>query len=350
MIILVTGQPGNGKTAHVVDMLAFDGQYCNRPIFSMGIPELKIEHTPCPPVEEWTEQRADPDDPNLILPYFTFPENAIVVIDEAQRVFRPRTVGSKVPDAVQAFETHRHTGIDLILITQNAGLIDANIRKLIGKHIHIRSTFFGRYRHEWPELGDPDSITSRNISAKTAYRLPKRAFELYKSSTQHIKPARTIPVYFWIMLVALIALVGLGIYGYQRANKILGPEPAKKGDKAEIIQTSTPPPGQQPDTKHKPFKEWADEQKPRAEGFAHTAPKYDHLTEPVDAPWISGCYVFRGKCSCLDQQGNRYQTTDNICRTYMTDGIFKDWESRKSKGGGGEAQPTPVALATKRKT
>ncbi len=33
------------------------------------------------------------------------------MIDEAQRVFRPRPAGSKVPDYIQELETHRHKGI-----------------------------------------------------------------------------------------------------------------------------------------------------------------------------------------------------------------------------------------------
>jgi len=133
-VVIVTGQPGSGKTALTVDMIANDPQFKGRPLFVMGIPDLKVPHITCPPVDEWTEYRTSPEDPSLDLAYFTFPENALVVIDEAQRVYRPRPTGTRVPPEVAAFETHRHLGVDFILLTQHPGLIDSNIRKLVGRH------------------------------------------------------------------------------------------------------------------------------------------------------------------------------------------------------------------------
>ena len=94
-VIVVTGQPGSGKTAHVVDMLAHDEQFIGRPVFVMGIPDLTLPVIQAPPVEQWVEYRKSPEDENLELAYFTFPENSLVVIDEAQRVYRPRAVGSR---------------------------------------------------------------------------------------------------------------------------------------------------------------------------------------------------------------------------------------------------------------
>lgn len=85
-ITMVTGLPGSGKTAHVVDLLAHHDDYKGRPLFVMGIPDLQIEHNPTPPLAEWTELRPSPEDPQILLPYFTFPPGSVVVIDEAQRV------------------------------------------------------------------------------------------------------------------------------------------------------------------------------------------------------------------------------------------------------------------------
>ena len=71
-IVLVTGVPGAGKTACVVDMLAHDTQFAGRPLFQMGIPELVLDHEPVPPVSEWVEMRASPEDAALELPYFRY--------------------------------------------------------------------------------------------------------------------------------------------------------------------------------------------------------------------------------------------------------------------------------------
>src|SRR4030067_873930 len=67
-------------------------------------------------------------------------------------------------DYVAALETHRHGGFDIWLISQHAGLIDANVRKLIGRHIHLREGLLGRYLYEWAELGAPENRASRELA------------------------------------------------------------------------------------------------------------------------------------------------------------------------------------------
>lgn len=329
-IILITGQPGGGKTALCVDMLANDPQFKGRPLFIMGIPDLKIEHNICPPVSEWTEIRKSPEDETISLAYFTFPENALVVIDEAQRVYRPRSVGTKVPPEVAAFETHRHTGIDFILLTQHPGLLDANIRKLIGRHIHIRVTALGRYKHEWPELGDPESTSSRAVSAREKYKLPKRAFDLYKSSQLHTKIKTKIPLFVWMFIGCIILFAVLGVVVYKRVTAHMAPPK---------IESATPP-GQTTSHSGKPELSQAEyfaSFKPREKGLYHTAPRYDSVTVPVDAPWPTGCMVRVATktkpetCRCVDQQGNNYATTHATCRSIVDNGIFKDWGEKEAK-------------------
>lgn len=210
MITIITGIPGMGKTSLLVSMMMKEQEQegGGRPFFVMGVPDLQLDHSKCPPINEWTEQRPDPDDPQLMLPYFTFPPNAIVVIDEAQRVYRPRAAGSKVPDHVAAFETHRHTGVDFWLLTQKPMLIDANIRELCGRHIHIRPTILGRYLYEWPEFADVKSKSDRDLASKRRFSPPKRAFNQYKSSVLHVKHK------FRMNNLILLAIAGIAASGY----------------------------------------------------------------------------------------------------------------------------------------
>lgn len=346
MITVITGQPGSGKTALCVSMLE---KYSGRPIVVMGIEDLKIEHQPAPPVKDWVEWRVSPEDPNLSLPYFLFPQNAVVVIDECQRVFRPRAPGSKVPAEVAAFETHRHTGVDFILLTQHAGLIDPNIRKLVGKHIHVRVTPFGRYLYEWTELGDPESSSSRELAARSTYRLPKKAFSLYKSAELHTKVSRKMPMYVWLFALMVLLAVGGAFYLYNRMQSKLNPAPI----------TSTAPGHVAPGSAASPkmtVAEYHSTRKPRVEGFAHTAPIYDGVTKVTDAPWPVGCMTTKGfdrqkgeyvdRCRCIDQQGNRYVTPDAICRQIVQNGIFKDWgkgEQTRTAQPAGAVLPSPTA-------
>ena len=350
-VILVTGQPGSGKTALVVDMIAHDEQFAGRPLFVMGIPDLTIDHIPCPPVSEWVENRSSSEDESVSLPYFTFPANALVVIDEAQRIYRPRPVGSRVPPEVAAFETHRHTGVDFILLTQHAGLIDSNIRKLNPRHIHIRVTALGRYKYEWPELGDPDSSSSREIATREKYKLPARSFALYKSSQLHTKIKTKIPWFVYLFAVCAISGAALSYYAYQRVM-----------NKREPVKTQEVMPGH--DRREAAAKdgapattaEYLASRSPRLAGLYHTAPVYDEITKPVDAPWPSLCVfvnAWRGspeKCRCLDQQGNTYAMPFAQCKQVALNGIFKEWGAPPSTAAqplAGDGRPaSAVAVAS----
>lgn len=322
-VILVTGQPGSGKTALVVDMLAHDPQFEGRPIFVTGVPDLSIEHSPCPPVDEWTEKRQSPDDPSLELAYFTFPEGSLVVIDEAQRIYRPRAVGSKVPDYVAAFETHRHTGVDFILITQHAGLIDSNIRKLIGRHIHVRVTPFGRKKYEWTELGDPESVSSRELAASESYKLPKRAFALYKSSQLHTKIKVKLPWYFYLFVIGFFGAAALGWYAYHRVTaKTAGHVVEQSADSVAPGETAAAPVVQ---AKPMTPEDFVVASTPVFPGRPETAPMYDGLRQVKQMEQVVGCFQTRSRCTCVNQQGLDAHLDAMQCRAWLASPPFNPY-------------------------
>ena len=210
MITIITGVPGMGKTAMIVQMMLEEQKKGQRPFFVMGIPELTIDHSPVPPVVEWTEKRPDKDDPSVLLDYYTFPPNSIIIIDEAQRVFRPRASGSKVPPHVAAQETHRHTGVDFWLATQKPSLLDSNIRELCGRHIHLKNTILGRKLYEWPEYQDVNSKSNLQAAVKRSYAPPKEAFAYYKSSELHTKQKTRFHQAYLVLGFALLTVSFLG--------------------------------------------------------------------------------------------------------------------------------------------
>lgn len=328
MIILITGQPGSGKTALCVDMLAHDPQFKGRPLFVGGVPDLTIPHEQVPPVAEWTEIRTAPEDETLKLAYFTFPDSSLVVLDEAQRIYRPRSAASKVPPEVAAFETHRHTGVDFVLLTQHPGLIDSNIRKLVGKHIHISVTPFGRYKYEWTKCGDPETKSDRDIAARSRYTLPKRAFNLYKSSEKHTKIKTRIPGYAWVFLACILAIGAIAYHMYGR----IFDRPGATNDVVQKIDhgaSGVGGPGTAPAPKPSPMTaaEYNESFNPRIAGLFHTAPVYDDVTKPKQAPIPVGCVRREqdNSCRCIDQQGNRYATTAAQCSTIVDNGLFIPW-------------------------
>ena len=321
-LTLVTGNTGSGKTALVVKMMK---ETPGRPLFVMGIPELQLEHFKCPPVEEWTELRPDPDDPSLLLPYFTFPANAIVVIDEAQRIYRPRPVGSKVPDYVSAFETRRHTGVDFVLLTQSPGFIDSHCRKLVKRHIHIHETALGKYKLEWTGLGDPEAPSSRDLAQREKYSPPKEVFGLYKSAELHTKEVNKRPWLVYAFVPLVLALVGGVFYIKHRIDATMNakPETLVSGGKGGGVQSGQLRTGGGAENAPLSVHEYVAQYEPRVKGLLHTAPVYDQITKPVEAPEPVGCIDSRKTgCRCYTQQGTAYDTTQEICKQIMSRGMF----------------------------
>lgn len=325
MITLITGTPGAGKTAFAVHQLS---KIKDRPIFVMGIPELKIPHQPVPPVSEWVRDEPVPEDPALTRPVFNFPANAIIVIDEAQNVYRPRPVGSKVPPIVAAFETHRHTGVDFWLITQSPSLLDSNIRKLIAKHQHIHIAPLGRKLLEWSQARDPESKSDRADAIKSDYKPPKEAFGLYKSAEVHTKVNRKMSNSFKLFIAVMILLLILVPVIIGRVKDRVTGATAKEqtavdqvyeaaGQKPIPTQSGLPP-GAIPLTElNKTIPAIADQ--------PDTAPIYDGVRLVKSMPEIQGCVASQSRCVCVTQQGTRAELSEQACRQWVSNRPFNPY-------------------------
>lgn len=231
MITVLTGGPGNGKTAYAVNFILDHGQ--DRPLLVWGVDDLKLDHDVLPKLDSWCIAKPLPEDPSVIEYEFDFPQGALVVIDEAQKVFRPRSAASKVPPYVQAFERHRHHGLDFLLITQSPGLLDSNVRMLCGQHIHLYSTWKGRKLIEWPDCRNPNSKSDQADGAIRSYKLPSKVFDYYKSASIHTVVKRRLPTQVYVFAICLLLLFVGGIVVYKRASaKMGGGEPAG-GDRAQ---------------------------------------------------------------------------------------------------------------------
>lgn len=342
MITLITGTPGAGKTALAVAMML--EEQGKRPFFVSGITDLKIDHQLTPPVEEWTQEVPSPEDPSFKKSVFTFPPNSIIVIDEAQTIYRPRASSSKVPPHVAAFETHRHTGVDFWLITQDPAFIDSNVRRLVGRHVHLRSTALGRYLYEWSEVGDPDTKSSRQVAASRRYKLPKKVFSLYKSATVHIRRSSRLPLAFYILLAVLAVALFLG---YRFSSRLEQVTDSSKSPPAAPSSSSSSP-SSLPEKGQQSVSQYVAQYVPRISSLAHTAPAYDDLTKPSRVPVPSACIASSSRCRCYTQDATPYQVDESLCRQIAAGGIFLAFDSgghsnenRSERAGGGEARDAP---------
>ncbi|SFB64180.1 zonular occludens toxin domain-containing protein, partial [Azotobacter beijerinckii] len=158
MLFLRTGLPGAGKTLNALKEVDEEHQpdpadptkrlYKDpdhpdlppRTIYYSGIPDLKLDRLK----SNWVEF----DTPEQ---WFNQPDGSVIVIDEAQRFFGADGTRAR-PEKVARFETHRHQGLDIHLITQHPSLLMTHVRKLVGKHINMIRPYGrdkGLFRHEY---------------------------------------------------------------------------------------------------------------------------------------------------------------------------------------------------------
>lgn len=282
-MILITGVPGTGKTAHVVDMLL--GMDQARPLYVHGLNGLTIPHTPCD-ASKWHED---------------VPDGAILVIDEVQEVWRPRGPSHQPSDAVKALEKHRHRGVDIIMTTQRPSLLDSNVRGLVGRHIHLRDTgWLGRWMYEWPECSE--NLAWKTCALKRKYKLPARAFTHYKSAsiqTERIKGRSP-----WLMMglgfLALAAVVSFAVYRSvsARSSQAKPVEPTPGFYTQSNVKAVAGAGG--PLTAASMRASFV----PRLLDAPETAPAYDDLRKVVRMRRVIGGYCRNGEgCRCFDQDG-----------------------------------------------
>lgn len=300
MITLITGTPGSGKSAALVSLLADLSK--DRAVYCSGIPDLLIPH------EELT-------DPTLW--HENVPDGSIIVIDEVQRIWRPRGPGQKVPPDIAALETHRHRGLDFYVVTQAPRLMDSNIRGLVGRHVHLRDIgILGRWWYEWPECADNCSTGWKNAPIKKRYRLSKAAFALYKSASVHIKPIRSIP---WMLVVMVLALVVTAVVTWRAYVSISSKlHPASAVPVVQVQKSgldSLHAADGVPVASAAPYD--AGLLIPRVSIRPESAPAYDHLRLVVAMPLVVGAMCMGKRCTCVTQQGSNAGLTDAECLTWL---------------------------------
>lgn len=315
MITLITGAPGAGKTAALVQMLS--GTDPARLLYVSGVPDLQL---PGRTVQTLEDVSTWPD---------TVPDGALIVIDEVQRVWRPRASGQAIPPDIAELETHRHRGIDFIIITQAPGLLHKNVRQLVGRHIHLRDVgMLGRWWYEWPEVAENCLTGWKNAPIKRRYRLPKRVFGLYRSASMHVKGSRSLPAMAVVVVLAAVAAVLLGINAYRNiAGRTEEPE-KPVGQSASHVEAVAAP--VQTAASYQPASQTADRRLiddridwiPRVSIRPESAPVYDELRRVQSMPVVVGGYCGKRGCRCYTQQATDAGLSSDDCRRWVENPPF----------------------------
>ena len=341
--VLVTGQPGAGKTLNTIKDVETRAKEESRPVYYYGIPELTLDW------HRMEEPEALESNPDAITPYtwYNCPDGAIIVIDEAHRIFKPHDK----PDAphIKPLSTYRHRGYSMYFISQGPALVTSYIRDWVQPHIHYRR-LYGRqkvlkYTNEWCI----DAIRTKKISENAQIDkvlLDPKWYGVYKSSSQHnsnkrvnrkvllalILPIFTLPFFVWLGISKISAMADDGSGGVAaegadgvsavRYEQQYGPmgadyQPQLLSDPDNIMQLY----------------------KPRIEAMPETAPAYDELRKAQTWPKPQ-CLIAKvtDKCTCYTQQATvMHDYPDTLCREYATHGYFdptrKDSEPLRQDDG-----------------
>lgn len=308
MLTVITGTPGAGKTLYSIEKLILpfigksitkkndDGTETEYPrkIFT-NINGLQVDH----------ELINDSDKGGLKNWHEWAQPGSIIVYDEFQKVMPPRANGSAVPPFIQHLDTHRHMGVDFVLITQNVINVDRHVHGLTGRHVHIRRMGYMPFCivYEWDHCSR-QLLFSKAISQGT-WRYDKKIFKLYHSADLHTKTPRRIPVLVWFILMGLIGAPVLAYNVYQ-------------SHLAKIPKTAT---GQKPTSTFTVLPAKV------------SAPVDPFLTSRVGTSTLSsnqfqrdqlkpaiGCIASSTKCNCFDSSGVPAPKSDDMCEVLSKPG------------------------------
>ena len=322
MIILQTGVPGSGKTSNIISILMSDQSYTHftdkdgvkkqRPLFVNGINDLKIQH------QELLDEQIKNQPLQDFLPY-----GSLVIIDEAQRLMGTRSAASKVPDYIEALATHRHHGLDIVLITQHPSFLDPFVRKLVQRHMHISIKAVGRKLYEWNECVDqPDSKTNIDRAIERQFSVPKKAFDMYKSAEVHTKVNRRIPKSLIFLILFLPALV---YFSYSTYSKMRD-KYSNDEQTAQQMPAEDTVPNHQIDSSNNNQAVKSLEPimfKPTIPEKPESKPIYDSVRQVKTFEKVVACVKSSKKsCNCYTEQATKIpEIPFDLCLKYVKDGL-----------------------------
>lgn len=314
MLNVVSGVPGAGKT-----------------LFTLATVEEMRRREPHREVYAWNVDGLNKPEWKVLengKEWHLLPAGSIVIMDEAQSLFRVRSKASEVPPHVAAFETHRHEGLDVFLITQHPTMIDPHVRKLAGKHYHVKRAMGTQVAtiYEWlNRVVDPNSKHEYKDVRSRKWKYPSEVFGWYKSAEIH-NVKRDLPWRQLVTIALLAACVIAGIwwvfadYGKQVKPKTDGPPSSAAPVRSPSFSASS--------GRVRSDNPWASELRhPRIAGLEMSAPQYDVLQQVRSQPSITGCIqlVFGDgnvRCECYSAQSTVLDMSTRQCMDIVRKGWF----------------------------
>lgn len=251
MLNLLTALPGSGKSQYAIERFIIDERKANpdRPIYA-NIKGLRIDALQA--MTGGAPVHPSPDD------WRTCPDGSLIIYDEAQqRHLFPATGKPGLPDdpRISDFDTHRHRGMDIVLITQDPALVHHWARKFVGRHLHLERPSGAELMtvREWGRAqSNPDDHFAKQDADMHTRRMNPAIWPLYDSATVHThkfqmpKGAKyAIRVFAAVALLIGLLFGGLAVFGgpdVEAAAAVPPPAASSSIDAALALVTPAPAP------------------------------------------------------------------------------------------------------------
>lgn len=316
MLHLITGANGAGKTLNTLKWVRDRSVKENRPVCHNGrfavVEGGELSSWKAIDFKDWQKE----------------PDGTIFVIDECHNDLPVRSASAPVPEEVRMLAEHRRRGMDFYLVTQHPQNVDNFVRRLVGSpgwHRHLKRTFGADLVSciEWEAVNpNCEKSGSGKTGTVTMVGFPKEVYGWYKSASLHTGKKK-IPRAVWTALAAVILAPTMIYFAVSGVYKNVS-----KGRAEAVASTAAQDGSGRPGGEGRVMTvaEYVHARSPRIAGFPHTAPAYDAVTQPVEAPYPAACIIMRGDCKCYTQQATLLRTPDDMCRQIVQRGFFVDFK------------------------
>lgn len=262
MIIAVCGTPGSYKSCYAIEKFIvpalrqermvytnIDGVEEHAPYMSalFDIDPFVVERCLVALGRRYREDGTWEEDKDLIRRFYDgLPQNALVVIDEAQNYYSSRDFKEGFSaDLIPWLTKSRHVGNDVVWITQNLESVDITFRRNTHLTYFLRRTeHMGLKNMYFMYIYDRADTTVRHLARKT-YRPDVRSFSCYNSyDNSNVKEQRKSYNVFlrspfvWLMIIVFCWL-GYTLIAGNFQRDVLQVKPKKETKKQEVPIATT---------------------------------------------------------------------------------------------------------------
>ena len=338
----LSGMPGNGKTALMMEMLMAAALKAERPIFHSGIAGISSGlGTELSDPKKWND--IDPNGEPVcdcrddgIYHAHMLPNGALHFIDEAWQWFGHLQDATKqaTPKHVLDLAQHRHRGIDFVWTFQSPNQLFPFVRGLIQDHWHVVRKWGTQVIdvYKWPEFQESVKSNSvRSSAMKDVRTLPKKVFGKYKSASEHTIKTK-LPWRVYLLPLGIIAVLLSGFY----IMRYLSPEAAMERTGANPATSLPSAAGKggglyTPQSNNATYEaidtlpKYLKQITPLTPVAPWSAPAFGEL-EPVSEPMIycmSSCENTNNPdCNCITEQGTTYLLPISQCTNIARNGLY----------------------------